>query len=70
MTYLKITAVILLIVFIVWSGFFISFINSTTTLVSESNQGFIAYLPAEAVAVVLMLVFAILVWLAFSFFRE
>jgi hypothetical protein len=70
MSYLKITAVILLILFVLWGSFYVWVIQALITLVSESNEGFIAYLPTEAIAVILLIVFAILIWLAYSFFRE
>lgn len=70
MSYLKITVVVLLILFVLWGAFYVWVLGAVNTLVSESNQGFIAYLPLEAVAVILLIVFAILVWLAYSFLRE
>ena len=70
MSYLKITAVVILLVFILWSAFYIWVVDSIGTLVNESNQGFIAFMPTEAKAVVAILVFSILVSLAYAFFRE
>ncbi len=70
MTYLKITAVFLLILFVLWGAFYIWVIDAVKTLVTWSNEGFIAFLPPEALAVVSLIFFAFLIGLAYAFFRE
>lgn len=70
MSYLKITAVFLLILFVLWWAFYIWVIGAMQTLVTWSNEGFIALLPVEAIAVILIIVFWLLLGLAYAIFRE
>lgn len=70
MSYLKIWMVTLLILFVLWGSFYLWVLDALDTLVTWSNEGFIAYLPVEAKAVVTILMFASLMGLAYAFFRE
>lgn len=70
MTYLKIWAVFLILVFVVWGAFYVWVLQAISTLVWESNNSFLAYLPTEALAIVTILMFSIIVSMAYAFFRE
>lgn len=70
MTYLKITAVFLLLLFIMWWLFYLWVIDSLKLLVTESNNNFIAFLPPEWIAILILITFSILGGLAYSFYWE
>jgi len=70
MSYVKIWVVFLIILLIIWGGFYLNVVWSVTTLVSGANTNFIALLPLEAKAFVAILMFSLLIWLAFAIIRE
>lgn len=70
MSYLKIWAVFLLLTFVIWSAFYIWVIQKVRLLVNESNSWFIALLPVEWLAIIWIIMFIILVGLAYAIFRE
>jgi hypothetical protein len=70
MTFLKIIASFLLLVFVISWAFYSWLLGGVWLLVEWSNQGFIAYLPSEAKAIILLLVFGLLTGLAYALFRE
>lgn len=70
MSYLKIWAVFLLLVFIMWSTFYTWVLSKLTYIVYQSNDGFISLLPVEALAILGIIMFVVLISLAFAIFRE
>jgi len=70
MSYVKIWVVFLIILLIIWGGFYLNVVWSVTTLVSGANTNFIALLPLEAKAFVAILMFSLLIGLAFAIIRE
>lgn len=70
MAYLRIAWVFFLVALIVWWAFFSWVLSSITQLISWANSWFVAYLPSEAKAIVIVLFFSIIFGLAYSFFRQ
>ena len=70
MTYLKIWMVFLLLTFVIWWAFYTWVITKVRFLVSESNSWFIALLPVEGLAIIWIIMFVILMGLAYAIFRE
>jgi len=70
MSYAKAWIVTLILLMILTGAFYTNVIESIVLLVSGANTGFIALLPPEAIAVISIIMFWILIWLAYAFLRE
>ena len=70
MIYVKITMVFLLLAFIIWSAFYSGLITKIKLLVSQSNTWFIALVPIEGLAIIWVIMFILLMGLAYAIFRE
>lgn len=70
MSYLKIWAVLFLLVFIVSWAFYTWVITKIRLLIWEANTWFLSFVPTEALAVVGVIIFSLLMGLAYAIFRE
>ena len=70
MTYIKTAMVFLLLTFIIWSAFYSGLITKIKLLVIESNTWFIALVPTEWLTIIWIIIFILVIALAYAIFRE
>jgi hypothetical protein len=70
MDYVKSGALWLLLIFIIVGAYYAKVIDSIKTLILLINEKFLSLMPVEGIAIIMIIFFAIIMSLAYAFFRE